>query len=560
MPFVRVPMRELRVDDLDAVADNLAARDLRADRPRSELRDSRALGVNARRMIARLICVFALGAFALGAVIGGPSSAFAEDASVPVPTTPAAKTQHTLAIDGRIYRYTATAERLTLVDKHAAPSASIFATSYELDNAPHARRPVAFLWNGGPGSSTLWLHMGSFGPLRVSTNDTGVIVPPAHMVANDGTLLGSTDLVFIDAPGTGYSRLVGKSAKTDFYGVDEDARAFTQFIETWLTAHGRWGSPKFLIGESYGTTRAANVVDRLQIDGVGINGVVLVSAALDLTGLDPALPGDDRSNIAFLPTEAAVAWYHHAAPTHPATLEGLLDDVRAFAVGPYASALLQGDRLDAATRASIGSKLHAYLGLDEAYIARADLRIDPTRFEKELQRTTGKLTGRLDGRFVGYDLDRNADSPAYDATLDASIQAAFVGEFKRYVRDDLHFRADDRYLPTNYGEVGSAWKLTRDSSDVGLGNVSLPNVLPDLAQALSRNPALRVFSANGYYDLATPFFGTELDLHHLGLDPALRSHITYGYYPAGHMIYLEPISRTRLRADIETFIRSATAH
>jgi carboxypeptidase C (cathepsin A) len=478
---------------------------------------------------------------------------------VPVPTTPTARTHHTVTLDGRTLRYTATAERLTITDKHSAAAASMFTVAYELDNAPHASRPVAFLWNGGPGSSTLWLHMGSFAPVRVATNDTGVIVPPSHLVPNDGTLLASTDLVFIDAPGTGYSKLVGKSTKTDFYGVDEDARVFSQCIQTWLTAHGRWGSPKFLIGESYGTTRAANVVDRLQIDGVGMNGVVLISSALDLTGLDPAEPGDDRSNIAFLPTEAAVAWYHNALPQpRPAQLPPFLDEVRAFARGAYASALLQGDAIDPQTRAAIVAKLHTYTGLDAAYIDRADLRIDPTRFEKELQRSTGKLTGRLDGRFTGYDLDRNADSPAYDPTLDAAIQTAFVSEFNRYIRDDLGFHSDERYLPTNYADVGNVWKLARDATDVGLGNVSFPNVVPDLAQAMSRNPALRVFSANGWYDLATPFFGTELLLHHAGLDPALRAHITYGFYPSGHMIYLEPNSRRALRTDIEKFIRDAT--
>jgi carboxypeptidase C (cathepsin A) len=401
--------------------------------------------------------------------------------------------------------------------------------------------------------------MGSFAPLRVETNGTGAIVPPAHMVPNDGTLLATTDLVFIDAPGTGYSMLVGKSKKDDFYGVDQDARAFTQFIERWLTAHDRWGSPKFLIGESYGTTRAANVVDRLQTDGVGVNGVVLISSALDLTGLDPGLPGDDRTNVAFLPTEAAVAWYHDALPApKPAQLAPFLDEVRAFAAGPYATALLRGDTLDAATRQTIVAALHRYTGLDTGYIERADLRLDPTRFEKELLRRAGRTTGRLDGRFLGYDLDRNADSPAYDPTLDAPIADAFVSEFNRYLRDDLAFHDDETYRPTNYGEVGNAWKLTRDASDVGLASVGEPNVLPDLAQALTRNPSLRVLSANGYFDLATPFFGTEVDLHHLGLDAALRSHVTFTYYASGHMIYLESASRRKLRADIESFIAGAT--
>jgi carboxypeptidase C (cathepsin A) len=509
-------------------------------------------------VIARILTAFTLGALLL---VPGASRALADDPVIPLPTTPAAVTRHSVTIPaGETLRYTATAGRIELLDKLGQPAASLFSVAYTLDGAPAATRPIAFLWNGGPGSSSLWLHMGSFGPLRVATNDTGVSVPPARLVPNDGTLLEVADLVFVDAPGTGYSRIGAKGKKDQFYSLDGDARAFTQFVERWLTQHDRWGSPKFLIGESYGTTRAANVVDRLQTDGVGINGVVLISSALNLAALDPALPGDEMSNVAFLPTEAAVAWYHNALPgTRPPALQPFLAQVREFARGAYATALLRGDVLDAATRRQIIGQLHQFTGLDEAYIDRADLRIDPTRFEKELLRGRRQLTGRLDGRFIGYDLDRNSDSPAYDPTLDAGIADAFVSEFNRYIREDLHFRTDDRYLPFNYAEIGPAWNFTRDATDVGLSQVSLPNVLPDLAQALTRNPALRVFSANGYYDLATPFFGTEKDLQHLGLDPALRSHIHYGYYEAGHMIYLQTAARRALRADLEAFIRSATA-
>jgi len=480
-------------------------------------------------------------------------------APVPLPTSPAAVTRHTIAAGSTRVAYTATAGLTTLHNKLDQPEASLFSVAYTLDGAARNTRPVAFVWNGGPGSSSIWLHMGSFAPMRVATNDTGTIVPPSHLEPNDGSLLGVTDLVFVDAPGTGYSRVGGKGKKEDVYGVDQDARAFAQFIERWLGAHDRWGSPKFLIGESYGTTRAANVVDRLQAGGVGINGVVLISSALDLTALDPGLPGDDLSYVSFLPTQAAVAWYHDALPgPRPARLEPFLAEVRAFARGAYATALLRGDEIDGATRRAIVTQLHRYTGLDEAYIDRTEMRVDPTRFEKELMRGRGKLAGRLDGRFTGYDLDRNADSPAYDPTLDAAIADAYVSEFNRYVRDDLHYRSDERYRSSNYAEIGPAWNYTRDASDVGLAQVQLPNVLPDLAQALTRNPSLRVFAANGYYDLATPFFGTEIALHHLGIDAALRDRVTYGYYASGHMIYLEPVSRRKLRADIEAFVRSAT--
>jgi carboxypeptidase C (cathepsin A) len=513
--------------------------------------------VNLRRL-ARVAVLFAAGAIGFA-----PLGARAEDpppAPPPLPATADAVTHHALAAGGRALRYTARAERTVLRDAKDEPAASIFSVAYTLDGAREASRPVAFLWNGGPGSSSLWLHMGSFGPLVVRTNDTGTVAVPSVLVPNDGTLLGSTDLVFIDAPGTGFSRVGGKGKTADFYGVDQDARAFTQFIERWLTAHDRWGSPKFLIGESYGTTRAANVADRLQSAGVGLNGVVLISSALDLNSLDPAPAGEDLSNVKYLPSEAAVAWYQNALPgQRPAQLEPFLDEVRRFAGGPYAGALLQGANLDAAARRQIVAQLHRYLGLNEAYVERADLRIDPSRFEKELLRSRGRLTGRLDGRFTGYDVDRNSDSPAYDPVLDASIQAAFVSAFNRYVREDLGYRSDLRYLPFGPNEINSGWSVKRDASDVGLAAVTVPDVIPDLAQALTRNPALRVFSANGYFDLATPFFGTELDLAHLGIDPALRSHVSYGYYRSGHMIYLEPNARRQLASDIANWMRATLA-
>ncbi len=461
----------------------------------------------------------AFGLAACASLAFAPLAARADDPPPPLPATPDASTRHTITLDGRLLRYTATAGRTVLRDGKDEPAASMFSVAYTLDGAREATRPVAFLWNGGPGSSSLWLHMGSFAPLVVRTNDTGTVAVPSVLVPNDGSLFGSTDLVFIDAPGTGFSRVGGKGKTADFYGLDQDARAFTQFIERWLTAHGRWGSPKFLIGESYGTIRAANVADRLQSAGVGLNGVVLISSVLDENTLDPAPPGEDLSNVKYLPSEAAVAWYQNALPgQRPAQLEPFLDEVRRFAAGPYASALLQGANLDPATRRAIVAQLHRYLGLDESYLDRADLRVDPGRFEKELLRSRGRVTGRLDGRFVGYDIDRNSDSPAYDPVLDASIQAAFVSAFNRYVREDLKYREDLRYLPFNYAEVANAWNFKRDANDVGIG-VQVPDVISDLAQALTRNPGLRVFSANGYYDLATPFFGTELDLAHLGIDP-----------------------------------------
>lgn len=436
----------------------------------------------------------------------------------------------------------------------------MFSVAYVLDGAPKATRPVAFVWNGGPGSSSMWLHLGAFGPYRVDMPDARSAAIPARLVPNDGTLLGATDLVFVDAPGTGYSRIAGKGKPEQFYGIDEDARAFTQFIQRWLTANGRWASPKVLIGESYGTTRASNVANRLQTAGVGLNGVALISSALDLSALDPAPVGQDLSNLSFLPTEAAVAWYHDLIPGgRPASLEAFVNEARTFAFGPYATALLQGNRLDAATRRSVIAQLHRFIGLDEGYIDRADLRIDPARFEAELQRSRGLLTGRLDGRYASVALDRNADSPQWDPT-DIVITPAFTTAFNTYVREDLKFDTDAPYKGTNYGEVGSAFHFYRTgtaSSEAGYNVPGAPSVVGDLQRALATNPRLQVFAANGYYDLATPFFGTELLLAHM--DAGSRARVHYGYYPSGHMIYLEPRSRTGLRADLDRFIRDAAA-
>ncbi len=535
-----------------AVADPFARRASfdarRADQARSACVDE--LPIVLHPLIRRLfVCVVVIATLPLD---GGSA---AEDTSVPVPTARTAVTHHRVTVDGRTLRYAATAGLTVLRDKTNQAKLAMFSVSYRLEGPASNARPIAFIWNGGPGSSSVWLHMGAFAPVRVLTSNTSPVAPPGVLSENEDTLLPATDLVFVDAPGTGFGRLVGKSTKDDYYGVDQDARAFTDFIVRWLTENGRWGSPKYLIGESYGTARAANVVNRLQEAGVGVNGVVLISSALDLTALDPAQPGDDRSCIAFLPSEAAVAWYHEALPNgRTGTLESFLTQVRTFAGGAYATALLRGDTLPAADRARLAQQLHAYLGLDTTYIERANLRIEPAHFEKELLRGRGSVTGRLDGRFLGADLDANNDSPSYDPTLDATIGAAFTGQFNRYVRDDLRFTDDDTYLATNYPEIGIAWKFSRDTTDPEVASFS-PNVLPDLARALTKNPTLRIFSANGWFDLATPFYGTELALRHLGIAPELQPHITFGYYPSGHMVYLDGASRHQLRMDITSFIK-----
>jgi len=479
-------------------------------------------------------------------------------ASPPAPASAGASaiTHHTITVDGRPIAYTAKAATITLRDQQGDETAQIFTVAYLADGADPRTRPVTFVWNGGPGSSTMWLQLGSYGPMRVAVpSNAAQPLPDTPLVPNSDSLLDTTDLVYIDAPGTGYSRLTGKGTPAMFYGVDQDARAFDQIIRNWTTENGRWGSPKFLFGESYGTTRAANVVNLLQNDGMAIDGVVLLSSVLDFNALDDgAGPGEDLQYIAFLPTEAAVAWYHHRVPGNPPDLARFVADVRAFAGGAYADALMRGDRLDAATRRAVIARIHAYTGLDPAYIDRADLRIDPSRFEHELLHQTGMTTGRLDGRYEGYDIDRTADSTQYDPTSDDNLTDAFVSNFSRYVRDDLDYKVDRPYLGTNYGVVGRAWNYRQTRS------ILATNVAGDLRQALIKNPYLHVFSANGYFDLATPFYGTEYTLGHLGLPAALRGHIEYGFYPSGHMVYLNDEARRALKADLVRFYHEATVH
>ncbi len=503
-------------------------------------------------------CLSLGGAPAGAAPPATPASPAATPTAAPAAATAgaAAITHHQITVDGRPIAYTAKAANIILRDADGNETAQIFTVAYLADGADPRARPVTFVWNGGPGSSSMWLQIGSFGPMRVAVPSNATPpLPGTPLLPNADSLLDTTDLVYIDAPGTGYSRLTGKGTPAMFYGVDQDARAFDQIIRNWVTENGRWGSPKFLFGESYGTTRAANVVNLLQNDGMAIDGVILLSSVLDFNALDDGGgPGEDLQYMAFLPTEAAVAWYHHAIPGNPPDLGRFMDEVRAFAGGAYADALMRGDQLDAATRRAIVAKLHAYTGLDPAYIDRADLRLDPGRFEHELLHRAGLTTGRLDGRYQGVEIDRTADSSQYDPTSDDSLTDAFVANFSRYVHDDLDYRVDRPYLGTNYGVVGRNWKLRRTRS------ILAPNVAGDLREALIKNPYLRVFSANGYFDLATPFYGTEYTLGHLGLPANLRSHIEYGFYPSGHMVYLNDEARRALKADLLRFYHEATVH
>lgn len=476
-----------------------------------------------------------------------PSPASSEGAKPPEAASTDAVTHHSIVLDGKTIEYTATAGNITLKDDKGEPTATMFYTAFTQDGVTDkSRRPITFFYNGGPGSSTIWLRMGSFAPKRVEAPDaTSAPAAPYRLVDNEYSLLDKSDLVFVDAPGTGFSRLGPKSKPEDFYGIDQDAKAFRQFIERYATTNERWNSPKFLFGESYGTLRSCVLADLLQKDGMAVNGVVLLSSALNYEEFN----GGDGSEVQFftyLPTEAAIAWYHHKLPTPVADRATLLSAAQQFALGEYASALAQGSRLSPATRDDVIHKLHEFTGLSENYIRRSDLRFGPDEFEKQLLGREYKIVGRYDARYVGVDMSPNAQTPDYDPSYEF-ITSPYVSTFNDYVRTQLHYETDRRYEPLS-GAVNNQWDFVHK---IGPGGQSFADVLPDLKEVMTTNPHLRVFSANGYYDMATPFFGTEYLLDHMGLDPSLTGHISYGFYESGHMVYLHPEALAQFKKDLD---------
>ena len=471
------------------------------------------------------------------------------DAKAP-DTESATRTQHSVSIGGRTIKYTATAGTLIIRDDKNEPQASVFYVAYTVDKGgvDTGKRPVTFLYNGGPGSSSVWLHMGSFAPVRIETaSPEATAPPPYHLVPNSDSLLDKTDLVFIDAVGAGYSRPLGKATGKDFWGVDQDISAFTRAIQRYVSLNRRWNSPKFLYGESYGTTRSAALVDALQDKGMAFNGVILMSSILNY-GI--RIPGYDEIYIGYLPSYAAAAWYHNKIPNKPADLKAFLDQVRAWAQGPYAAALAQGQNLPAAQVDAIAQQLAAYTGLSVQYVKEANLRIDLGRFRKELLRDQRLTLGRYDSRFTGTDPDAAGETPDYDAS-DTGISGAFVSAFHDYIDKQLNYHTDLDYRPT-YGEISKNWDWKHKAAGVSRP-LPLAYVAGDLAHAMRTNPNLKVLSVNGYYDFATPFFITEYDLAHMNLDPSLRGNLQFLYYPSGHMIYLNTDALKQLKTDLAPF-------
>jgi len=470
----------------------------------------------------------------------------------PVPEEKSVPTKHSLKVDGKEIKYTATAGTILLKLEDGTPKASIFYVAYTKDDvADPSQRPITFSFNGGPGSSSVWLHLGLLGPRRVQMGDAGSLLPPPYkLVDNETSFLDVSDLVFIDPVSTGYSRAVPGEAPKQFHGVEEDVESVAEFIRLYATRNKRWSSPKFLAGESYGTTRAAGLSGYLQQRfGMYLNGIILISTILNFETAEFDI-GNDLPYILYLPTYTAIAWYHKKLPPDlQGDLPKAVEESRKFAVGEYTDALTAGDALSAARRTEITQKLARLTGLTPDYIDRTDLRIEIMRFTKELLRSERRTIGRIDARFLGIDRDAAGERPEFDPSI-AAITGPYSGMLNDYVRNDLKFDSDlpyeiltGRVRPWNYAPYENRYV----------------NVAETLRRAMTQNPFLRIFVAKGYYDLATPFFAADYTFDHLGLDPTLRSHLSSANYEAGHMMYAHAPSRVKLKADMAQFLKASLA-
>jgi carboxypeptidase C (cathepsin A) len=435
--------------------------------------------------------------------------------------------------------------------KDAPPTARMFYVAYFKKDSKAEDRPITFLYNGGPGAATVWLHMGSVGPRHVVTDtDTHMPAAPYKMVDNSNSLLDVTDLVFIDMPGTGFGRLTGKDAGKAFWGIDEDGNAFARFIARFITKYERWNSPKFLFGESYGTTRSAVLADILENkQSIDLNGVILLSQIFNFTtdiDFPTGNPGVDLPYVLALPTYAATAWYHKKLPTQPPALEPFLKEVEDFTNGPYAHALALGTDIGADEKQSVAEKLHEYTGLPLAYLLKADLRVNGGEFEKTLQDDANLTTGRLDTRFSGPTMDPLSEGADYDPQS-AAISSAYVSLFNDYVRKTLKYGDGQTYLPQAQFD-GTPWDFKHHDNPVSV------NVASDLAEAMKTNPRLKVMVNGGYYDLATPFFAAQYEEKHLPIPQSLAKNIEYDWYESGHMVYVRDESLKQLHDRVAAFI------
>jgi carboxypeptidase C (cathepsin A) len=480
----------------------------------------------------------------------------ADAAAVAAPEPKSSVTRHEVRIGGELIKYTATAGWLIMKDEAGKPVARFGYTAYVRDGVKdRARRPVTFAYNGGPGSSSIWLHMGILGPRRVVVNDPGYAPPPpSQRVDNEFSVLDVTDLVMIDPVGTGFSKPLGEAKGADFWGVDQDIKSVGAFIKRWVTENGRWASPKYLLGESYGGMRSAGLADHLQsVHGMNLNGVVLVSPFLNAaSGVDGI--GIDLPHALYLPTLAATAWYHGLVANRPASLEAYLAEVERFALDEYLPALTRGDLLRPEEKRAVAAKLAACTGTSVGYWERADLRVSHPQFLQELQRDQRLIAGRIDSRFVGPATNPLAEKMDYDPFFPA-VGPAYTAAFLDYLHGELEFGRDEEYRVSAF-DIKWDWAHKQPGGSEWF--VGPPNTVPDLARALTKNPGLHVLVQQGRFDLATPYFVMQHDVDHLGIAPQARERIRVEFYDAGHMMYVHGPSMRKYRDDLASFIRATS--
>jgi carboxypeptidase C (cathepsin A) len=465
----------------------------------------------------------------------------------PVTAPAPSQTSHVIRVDGREVRYTATAGTMPIRLDDGKVAAQMFFVAYTREGEDKKTRPLSFLYNGGPGSATVWLHMGSFSPKRAQMADEGFQpAPPYQLVDNENTLLDVTDLVFVDAIDTGFSRVVAGVNNAQFHDQEGDLRAFGEFINGYLSAYGRWPSPKFLIGESYGTIRSAGLSQELQTrHGIELNGIVLVSSLLTYQTLSPA-PDNDAAYAVQVETFAATAWYHKrlAADLQQKSVKQVVDEARSFAFGEYMQALTRGNTLTDTERKATADKLARYSGLSSTFILNANLRVDSSRFRKELLRDKRLVVGRLDGRFTALDADAAGERQEFDPS-NTALTGAYVAMFQDYVRNALKWESDLHY-PTS-GNV-RPWTYVQNG---------YMDKTEALRQTMAKNPFLKVFVVCGYYDMATYMGGAEFNFSHLAYDKPITDRVSFAYYEGGHMMYIRPSAHKALKQDVANFIKGA---
>lgn len=481
-----------------------------------------------------------------------------EDASAEKPAVPEPQTfvsEHELKVDGKTISYTATAGTLLMKNDEGEPAALMGFTAYVANGRNSANRPLMFAYNGGPGSASIWLHMGILGPQRAVATDADFSPNgPFRYVDNEFTIIDEVDLVMIDPVGTGFSRPVGEGKGEDFWGVDQDIKSVSEFIAQYVTENNRWASPKFILGESYGGMRSGGVAWRLLKEhNLGLNGVVLVSPFMAMTVGFSGL-GIDLPHVMFLPTYAATAWYHDALADKPDNLEDFMAEVETFAMTEFASALLMGNRLAGEQRQAILARLARYTGVSETYWDRADLRVSESQFTKELLRDRGETAGRVDSRFKGDSINLLGENMFYDP-FSASLGPPFLAAFMSYYQTELGVKTDQEYVVS--GKLWMHWDWGHAQPDRGGFKVPFPNTLVDLSLTMKQNPNMKVLYQQGYYDLATPHLATRYYIDHMDITPELRENVSLEMYEAGHMMYIHEPSMVKYKKDLAEFVRAS---